>query len=284
VTSLSGEFHTDLALPDALTACAEAIHGLGWPIDSVEGKRIVSHAGPVTEGPPTIEVVLTDWGEGTEVRISGSDSEANSLEPQALIGELNRVRDAIKTAAEQFDQAAEAKSETSFDAREEPSATEPREDTDGPSSSWKHAEERVREQVRAAGGTLTLPALQLLGEFELPKFNARAMSAISDLLDSVQITPTPDLHEIAADDSVTLTVEENPAGNVASGPPPGWYGNSGGPASGGGMATGGQSMFRHRLRPEPEQLARVDSGHSFGWWLSASRYAVWLWCSTSSTR
>jgi hypothetical protein len=98
VTSLSGEFHTDLALPDALAACAEAIHGLGWPIESVEGDRVISHAGSPAENPPTVEVVLAKSDDGTEIRINGSDTDANPLQEDALIAELDRVRDAIKAS------------------------------------------------------------------------------------------------------------------------------------------------------------------------------------------
>lgn len=95
MTSLSGEFHTDLALPDALAECAEAIHGLGWPIESVEGDRAIFHAGSPAENPPRIEVVLAETGDGTEIRITGSDTEANPLEEAELVAALSRVRDAL---------------------------------------------------------------------------------------------------------------------------------------------------------------------------------------------
>ncbi len=100
MTSLSGEFHTDLALPDALTACAEAIHGLGWPIESVERDRVISHSGPPDENPPTIEVVLAESDDGTEIRINGTDSEPNRLEQEALVAHLAQARDAIEVSIE----------------------------------------------------------------------------------------------------------------------------------------------------------------------------------------
>jgi hypothetical protein len=98
MTSLSGEFHTDLSLPDALVACAEAIDGLGWPIESVERDRIISHAGPPTQNPPTIEVVLGESAGGTEILINGSDSEPNPVEQEDLVAELTRARDAVEAA------------------------------------------------------------------------------------------------------------------------------------------------------------------------------------------
>jgi hypothetical protein len=107
MTKLSGEFQTDLEPPDALAACAEAIDGLGWRIESVEGDRIVSHAGAgYSERVARIDVVLSASGRTTDVRIIGTDSDANPLETDELIAELNRVRDAIKASVESTDQTA----------------------------------------------------------------------------------------------------------------------------------------------------------------------------------
>jgi hypothetical protein len=98
MTSLTGEFQTDLPLPDVLEACAEAIHDLGWKIETVEGKRIVSYANSGTEHPPKIEVVLRDLGQTTDVRIRGTDAGADPLTHDALVAELDRARDAIKAS------------------------------------------------------------------------------------------------------------------------------------------------------------------------------------------
>lgn len=98
MTSLSGEFQTDLALTEALVACAEAIDGLGWPIDSVEAERIVAHAGPFAEDPPTIELIFANSDGGTGITISGRDSESHPLEQDELISELTRVRDAVEVS------------------------------------------------------------------------------------------------------------------------------------------------------------------------------------------
>ncbi len=110
MTRLSGEFQTDLAPPDALAACAEAIDSLGWRIETVEGDRIVAYTGPAsTQQPPRIEVVLSDSGQATDLRIIGTGSDATALEKDQLIVELNRARDAIKASIESADDAAEGR-------------------------------------------------------------------------------------------------------------------------------------------------------------------------------
>jgi hypothetical protein len=101
MTSLAGEFQTDLSLDDALVACAEAIDGLGWRIEAVGSDRIVSYPG---HGPsqqsPRIEVQLVDRDGATNLRIVGSDSDAKPLARDDLIAELDRVRDAITASVE----------------------------------------------------------------------------------------------------------------------------------------------------------------------------------------
>jgi hypothetical protein len=104
-TSLVGEFQFDLPLRASVVACNKAIEGLGWPIDK---NHIVSYADTASNRhPPKIEVELRGSGETTDVRITGTDSDAGPQEAlillnQALIMELNRVRDAIKAEAEAF--------------------------------------------------------------------------------------------------------------------------------------------------------------------------------------
>jgi hypothetical protein len=99
MSRLTGEFQTDLPLHDAIVACAEAIDGLGWRIEAVESNRIVSYANTAsTQHPPKIEVALDDSGQTTDVRIIGSDTDANPLQKDELIAELDRVRDAIKAS------------------------------------------------------------------------------------------------------------------------------------------------------------------------------------------
>jgi hypothetical protein len=101
MTKLSGEFETDLALPEALAACAEAIDGLGWRIESVEGHRIVSYAHTgATADPPRIEVLASESIHATELRIIGTDRDADQLQSGELIAALDRVRDAIEASIE----------------------------------------------------------------------------------------------------------------------------------------------------------------------------------------
>jgi hypothetical protein len=100
MASLAGEFQTDLPLSDALAACAEALDGLGWHVESVDEKRIVSYASGITGRPPRVEVVLAGSDQATDIRLVGSDTEAEPLENDALVADLDRARDAIKTALE----------------------------------------------------------------------------------------------------------------------------------------------------------------------------------------
>jgi hypothetical protein len=100
MTKLSGEFQTDLASPEALAACAEAIDGLGWRIESVDGHRIVSYADSGSTSDRRIEVLVSESPHATDLRIIGSDQEANPLARDELIAELDRVRDAIQASIE----------------------------------------------------------------------------------------------------------------------------------------------------------------------------------------
>jgi sortase (surface protein transpeptidase) len=127
MTSLAGEFHTDLSPPDTLAACAEAIHGLGWQLKAVEGKRIVSYTD--SERPPMIEVALSDPGEGTDLRIIGSDTEASPLNTEELVAELNRARDAIQEMVEEAE-------ETQASARGGPAGWYPDAQDDGKLRYW----------------------------------------------------------------------------------------------------------------------------------------------------
>lgn len=108
MTSLSGEFQTDLGIDDAMVACTEAIDGIGWRIDTVDAQRVIAYTDS-GEHPPRIEVGLNETGGGTEFRIIGSDNEQNQLEQDDLIAILDKARDAINRSMED----AERPSETS---------------------------------------------------------------------------------------------------------------------------------------------------------------------------
>jgi hypothetical protein len=111
MTKLSGDFQTDLTPPDALAACAEAIDGLGWRIESVQGDRIVSYAeSGSTPDPTRIEVLVSDAAQATDLRIIGTDAEANSRATDGLIADLDRVRNAIQASIESMDEASQQSS------------------------------------------------------------------------------------------------------------------------------------------------------------------------------
>jgi hypothetical protein len=94
MTRLAGELRTGIRLPDALTACGEAIDGLGLNIETVQSDRIVSRSGSGA----VIEVELSESEGGTVVRIIGNDSEAKPLSRDALLAELEPVREAIEAS------------------------------------------------------------------------------------------------------------------------------------------------------------------------------------------
>jgi Protein of unknown function (DUF2510) len=99
MTRLTGEFHTDLSGQQALEACADAVHQLGWEVESVRPGRV--SAFPHGSGSaPKIEFELAESGEGTDVRIVGSDSDQQRLDQQAIVAELDKARDAMTSAFE----------------------------------------------------------------------------------------------------------------------------------------------------------------------------------------
>jgi sortase A len=99
VTRLAGEFSLPLEAVDALVACVDAIDGIGWDVQSVEGRRIVSATGSRRRGGPSrVEIWLKDAEEGrTIVRVVGSNA---TFERERLRAEMFEVRDAIEAAAE----------------------------------------------------------------------------------------------------------------------------------------------------------------------------------------
>lgn len=99
MTSLHGDFETDLPAPEALTACAEALDGLGWRVEDVKADQIVSYAGSDSEG-ARIEVKLSGSEQATDLRIQGSDSEAHPLDPKQLVAYLDQASAAIGSAVE----------------------------------------------------------------------------------------------------------------------------------------------------------------------------------------
>src|SRR5918992_3291674 len=103
-TSLFGDFDTELAPPDALTACVEALDGLGWRVDGVEAERIEC---AVTSGPgdggATVEVELTKTEAGTDMRLIGTATDSSSLDENDLGLVLEQAAEAIGEEIDKID-------------------------------------------------------------------------------------------------------------------------------------------------------------------------------------
>jgi hypothetical protein len=156
MTSLAGEFQTDLSMPDALAACAEAVHGLGWKIESVQPRRIVSYPNSGADNPPMIEIILDDSKDETGIRIIGRDTEQSPLEEEDLVAELDRVRDAIWASIDEATDISQQESDQREDRREESTAREAAvapagwySDPEGPDERWWDGE-RWTERYRSA--------------------------------------------------------------------------------------------------------------------------------------
>jgi hypothetical protein len=118
MTRLSGDFQTDLTLPSALGACADAVHSLGWKINSLGGDRIVSTAvSDQTGSEVTVELELTKTPQGTDIRIVGTDSGADPLREPELADLLDQLGDAVEARIEETD-AEEAAQEPQSEATE----------------------------------------------------------------------------------------------------------------------------------------------------------------------
>ena len=114
MTRLAGSFETDLPPPGALAACAEAFEALGWKIHSLEGTHIRSSAAAQDrDGVAIVEVELRGTGEGTALRLVGSDTEDNPLGHKDLAAILDQAQEAIGSRIEAADD--DETSETSAD-------------------------------------------------------------------------------------------------------------------------------------------------------------------------
>jgi hypothetical protein len=197
MTNLAGDFQTDLPMNDAFDACTEAIRGLRWRIGYVEPDRIISYADSgSTKHPPKIEVRLSEnsSGQTTNVRITGTDSEVYPLHEDALIADLDRVRDAIKARVEEKRGASIAHGDDEERHRDVPQLAAQR--------------RQLLDRVRQSDGELTIPASELLAEFGLPEFTPSALETLKALLVTVQIQTSPELDQISPSDPVTLSVAD----------------------------------------------------------------------------
>jgi Protein of unknown function (DUF2510) len=148
MTSLSGEFQTDLAIDDAMVACTEAIDGLGWRIETVDAQRVIAFTDS-GEHPPRIEVNLNESGESTEFRIIGSDNEQNQLEQDDLIAVLDKARDAINRSMEDAERPSEPASSSSVDQTEErqqPKQSSSAGDADAPAGWYPDVHDESRQR------------------------------------------------------------------------------------------------------------------------------------------
>ncbi len=198
MTRLTGEFQTDLTMTEALAACAEAVHGLGWRIESVEGSRIVSYPNG-NNGSPRIELGLGEEGQGTSIRITGSDTDEVPVEEEALIGDLDRVRDAVEESVD----------EASADAKQAPEGG----NGAGPPAAAK-TEERPIEGAKPQPEKAETKAEPEAREPE----KAVAAKAEPKQAESEPSEETVDEAEAASDD-------DGAGGEQAATAPPGWYPN-----------------------------------------------------------
>jgi hypothetical protein len=140
MTSLSGEFQTDLPIHDAIVPCTEAISSLGWHIETVEANRVVAYTGSDPDDRAKIEIDLGKTDQGTDIRITGTDSDVNPLHRDDLIGELNKARDAVERFLE------EAEEEQASEAGKQPS------------EEWRPEEEAPAEDEQEVDSTPQTPA------------------------------------------------------------------------------------------------------------------------------
>jgi hypothetical protein len=125
MTRLTGEIRTNLPVHEAIVACAEAIDGLGWPIEAVEANRIVSRADGESQHPPKVEVVLGNSGQATLIRIIGTDTDAEPLSRGALIADLDRLRFAINASLDGATEVPPGTTEVSTEPTEAPPQRSP---------------------------------------------------------------------------------------------------------------------------------------------------------------
>jgi hypothetical protein len=82
-------------------ACLEAIATVGWNVKTALSDRIVARIGVgLTRNPSTIEVVLSESGDRTVVRLNGRILGIGPLQKGHLTAEMRRLREAIELCAQ----------------------------------------------------------------------------------------------------------------------------------------------------------------------------------------
>jgi hypothetical protein len=101
VTKLRDEFTIALPVNKGSFACLEAIATVGWNARAVQSDRIVAKIGVgVTRNPSRIEVLLSESGDQTVVRLQGSIIGIGALQKGHLNAEMQRLREAIELCAQ----------------------------------------------------------------------------------------------------------------------------------------------------------------------------------------
>jgi hypothetical protein len=101
VAKLHDEFTIALPVGKGSFACLDAIATLGWSVKTAVSDRIVAKIGVgVTRNPSTIEVVLSESGGRTVVRLNGRIVGIGPLQKGHLNAEMHRLRGAIELCAQ----------------------------------------------------------------------------------------------------------------------------------------------------------------------------------------
>jgi hypothetical protein len=102
VTKLYDEFSLALPVEEACCACRRAVATIGWNVKETGPDRIVPKIGVgVTRNPSKIEVLLSESGDQTVIRLNGSILGIGPLQRGHLMAEMSRLRDEIESAARQ---------------------------------------------------------------------------------------------------------------------------------------------------------------------------------------
>jgi hypothetical protein len=100
LTKLHDEFTLTLPLAQASSACVRAVAATGWNLKEEGPHRIVTKIGvAITRNPSKIEVLLSESGDQTVVRLNGSILGVGPLQKGHLTAEINRLRSEIEAAA-----------------------------------------------------------------------------------------------------------------------------------------------------------------------------------------
>jgi hypothetical protein len=102
VSTASDEFRLELPLDSASWACREAIAGMGWEVESIEPRRLVTRRGfwGFSRDQAQIEVLLSEAGpEATTIVLNGRIWGLGPWATRHLTGEIKRLRNAAEVAA-----------------------------------------------------------------------------------------------------------------------------------------------------------------------------------------